>query len=155
MILIDTREQANKHILRVFDRLDIDYCDTVLTVGDYSSTESDVVVERKKDLAEFAGNCGKGHHRFKRELERAKDMGIKVVVLIEQDTTFEGLRSWVNPRGKVTYRKLVNGEKKPIYPMCGEQIAKICEAWMSKYDLEVKFCDKSESAEKILKILEA
>lgn len=154
MIFVDTREQANTHILRDFQRLGVEYVDTVLEAGDYASTESNVVVERKKNLTEFAGNCGKGHQRFKRELERAKDIGVKVVVLIEQDITYEEMRAWTNPKGKVTYRTLVSGVKKPIYPMSGEQMAKICDSWVTKYDLEIRFCSKRETAKTILKILE-
>ena len=91
MIQIDTREQNNKHIIKYFENMGVEYFCEKLDFGDYTNplNENKVVIDRKKDLVEWAGNLGKGHQRFKAELERAKDCGYKVIVLIEQKLNYD------------------------------------------------------------------
>lgn len=158
MILIDTREQANTHILRDFEKAGIiDGCESFnepIEFGDYYSTETNITVERKKNLTEFAGNCGKGHARFKNELEKLKRSCGKMYILIEQDITYEEMESWVNPKGKIKYRKLRDGTVKPIRPMNGHQMKAICDRWLEQYDIEFIFCTKKQAGNKILELLE-
>lgn len=153
MIIIDTREQANTHILRYLDKNGIEHCDNVLDFGDYLNTENGVVVERKKNFTELAGNCGKGHARFKRELERMDDAGGKMFVLVEQEGGFDALATWENPRGKVKQRTLKKGGVKPVQPMSGAQIAAICKRWEERHNVEFVFCSKRESPQKLCTLL--
>ena len=56
-------------------------------VGDYVNLENPmVVIDRKKDLQEVAGNVCQQHERFIRELELAKELGYKMIVLVEEPT---------------------------------------------------------------------
>lgn len=153
IIQVDTREQANTHIIKEFEKQGIDYFDEVLDFGDYFNGDTGITIERKKNLTEFANNCGKGHQRFKRELERLNANGGKMYILIEEDTTFEAMKSWINPKGKTKYRKLKNGTIKPIKAMSGEQMYKICCEWKKEYPIEFVFVDKKESANKIIELL--
>lgn len=73
-IVCDTREQLplwTKGVVR-----------KKLDVGDYSlpGFEDKVSIERKS-LSDLFGTLGKGHKRFKRELERAKDYDYFAVVV--------------------------------------------------------------------------
>lgn len=76
-IVVDTREQQPLK----FKGLNI--ISSKLECGDYAkSIESKVVVERKS-LGDFYSTLSTGFDRFKREIIRAKEMGIYIVVVTE------------------------------------------------------------------------
>lgn len=155
MIQFAGNEQNNKHIVKFFENNGIEFFVEPMPFGDYTNptNEKQVVVERKKNLIEFAGNCGKGHLRFKNELRKAKENGYEVVVLIEQKINYEDLRSWVNPKAKNKTRVLKDGSKVARPNMTGEQMYKICESWIEKYPVKFIFCDKKDSPSVIATIL--
>ena len=75
MIQIDTREHAHaiRRILKTFDETGVEYFFSKLYVGDYQRLDNGLlVVDRKQNLAEIAGNLTQQHERFRSELERAK-----------------------------------------------------------------------------------
>lgn len=147
MIQIDTREQNNMHIIRYFDNMGIDYFSAKLDFGDYANPlkKEQIVIERKKNLIEFAGNCGKDHLRFKNELIRAKENDYKIIVLVEEKIKYEDLIYWTNPREKKKTRLLKDGTVKLVHGMDGDKMYKICEKWKEEYPLEIIFCDKKET----------
>lgn len=152
MILIDSREQNNKHILRYFNKNKIEYRDGIARdYADYYSTNGDCCVERKKNLIEFAGNCGKGHAKFKREMEKLGE-GEKMYILIEEEYKYKDLPKWKNPRAK-TFRRLADGSIKKLRPMDGAGIKIICDQWLKKHNIEIVFCSKEDSPKKILELL--
>lgn len=155
MILVDTREQGNKKILNYFDKQGIEWTYEALEFGDYIAPLSDkkVVVERKKDLVEFAGNCGKNHARFKRELEKCDEAGYTMIVLIGEDMTFPELENWVNPKAKYKTRKLKDGTIKKAPSMTGSMILKIVRSWQQKHNLQIEFVEKSKMPQKIVELL--
>lgn len=79
-IIIDTREQSPL-VLDVSSRID------TIKVGDYRREDryDDNVVIERKSLSDFCGTLGKGFERFERELERAVDADIYVVMLVEKN----------------------------------------------------------------------
>jgi ERCC4-type nuclease len=87
VILIDSREQVNRHIAKRLDSLGISYKTKKLDYADYSfevdgiSYENKIVIERKHSIDELIGNFTKGRERFQREFERAK--GCKVILMVE------------------------------------------------------------------------
>ena len=154
LIQIDTREQANCHIVRFFDCHSIDHVDTeCLIAGDYYAG-GNVAIERKRNLVELAQTCGKGHQRFKRELERAKELGIKLIVLVEEKTYFDDIEWWINPHGTVKHRALKDGTIKTLRPMNGAMMKKILDHWRAEYDIGIVFVEKKMSAYTIYKLLE-
>lgn len=92
MIVVDTREQKNKHITKWFDDNNIKWCNEKLDYGDYTikflhlGTGREVhlqdicVVERKANLEELSGNLTHNRDRFNSEFLRAKG---KIYLLIE------------------------------------------------------------------------
>ena len=92
-IIIDSREKEHAHILQALKTHNISFKIQKLDVGDYAiSVNGDihpVVIERKADVNEIIGNLLDkrrdefGKTRFIRELDRAKESGIKVILLIE------------------------------------------------------------------------
>ena len=98
-ILVDTREQENKHIIDSFDKFGIAYKVRKLDYGDYSCFlpanpglgivrdiyfTSQVAIERKGSLEELSGNLTKNRQQFENELLRASGAGCRLVLMIEQ-----------------------------------------------------------------------
>jgi ERCC4-type nuclease len=87
IILCDSREKENTHIIRQFYKLGIDWKVQKLRSGDYSmefngnSYENKIFIERKNSPNEVAQNLTKHKERFKNEFERSK--GCIVYLMIE------------------------------------------------------------------------
>lgn len=104
-ILVDTREQENRHILEFFNKKKVKFKDKKLDYGDYSFMlpampeygitkplffDNEIVVERKGSLTELSGNLTKDRERFEKELIRKKDS--KFYLMIE-DGSWEDIQS--------------------------------------------------------------
>lgn len=122
----------------------------------------------EKALKQFQELYVKRHGFFHRGLVRAKNYGIKLYILVENNdgiTDINSLFKWVNPRRKIMvnskeiigYWKNGNPRYKKVqkYPNCmmGEQLAKACLTMQSRYGCEFVFCKPEESAEMIIKLL--
>lgn len=98
VILIDTREKANIHIIEYLEDKNIKYKKRKLDHGDYSCyLEADkelgiyrdmyfidtISIERKASLEELSGNLTQDRQRFENELIRSKG---KLILLIENST---------------------------------------------------------------------
>ena len=158
-IIIDSREKqkAIAKIIAEFDRQGIKHISSKLWVGDYMSLDNPkVIVDRKQNLSEICSNVCQDHDRFRRELTRAQEAGIKIIILIEHGkdiTCLEDIIFWENPRGIV--RKKVNGKWQTIKTKAttGETLYKILTTLQEKYGCEFQFCTKEETGERILEIL--
>ena len=158
-IVIDSREKqkAITKIIAEFDRQWIKHISSKLFVGDYMSLDNPkVIVDRKQNLSEICSNVCQDHDRFRRELTRAQEAGIKIIILIEHGkdiTCLEDIIFWENPRGIV--RKKVNGKWQTIKTKAttGETLYKILTTLQEKYGCEFQFCTKEETGERILEIL--
>lgn len=168
ILLCDTRQQAGKHDAKEvwFASRNIELRRTKLYVGDYTlPTNQSICVDTKKDVQELIGDiCGKQHARFRAECERAKESGIKLIVLVENKgewldskktiwnkpiTTIQDLFGWKNKRAFIW-----KGGKQ-LYPNAtkGSTLAKACITMQTKYGVEFRFCSPDHSAETILKLL--
>ena len=150
-LLIDTREKpkAIENILKTFEAEGIPYERTKLLFGDYADyNRPHIVIDRKQNIAELAKNCTVEAERFKRELERAQRANSTLVILVEQNRykdrdkwihveTIEDIMLWSSPHTTIR----------------GEKVFRVLRAWMSKYDIDVQFCDKRQTGKKILEIL--
>lgn len=85
IIHIDTREVNPLHFTP--DGLLVDVRRTKLDVGDYCAEYVDgsrcPIYFERKSLGDCWGTMTKGHARFKRELDRAKTSGVKLILAIE------------------------------------------------------------------------
>lgn len=146
-IIVDTREHKDKiaHVTNYFDSQGIKWVRSKLICGDYQNPKNPmVIIDRKKDLHEVAGNVTKDHDRFVRELELAKELGYKMIVLVEEPniTTLTNVCSWYNYR-KRTNPKAING--KTLY--------KIMKTMSDKYEFEWQFTTKAKCGERIVELL--
>lgn len=137
MIKVDTREKQNSHITKFFKENGIEFCtDKTCYIGDYCNTENpNVYVERKNSWDELAGNCGRNHDRFKRELERLDDCGGKMFIVVETNIP---LNEW---------------KPKHVRKMTAEQMDKILTAWAHKHRISIMTTPKEQAGQWIYKIL--
>lgn len=135
VIIADSREQVHQHIISWLDKHNIQYKSRALETGDYSvmlgdiTFEDEVVVERKANLDEIAGNFTSGRERFEREMIRAKARGTKLFLVVENatwtDIFLHNYRSRLEP--KSLFASLMS--------------------WQAEYNLTVIFCKSSETAQ--------
>lgn len=162
-IQVDTREH-NKEWERIkgqFDALGVQYFRSKLYVGDYQSLDnSRLVIDRKKDLQEICGNVCQQHERFKAELLRAKEQGIKLVILCEHGADIKSLEDvyfWQNPRKYQIRWKTVNGKRVrdviSAKAVDGNQLYKSLCTIRDRYNVDFVFCQKEETGQKIIEIL--
>lgn len=152
MILeVDTREKPNaiQKIVDYMQQNGIKYVRTKLYYGDYRLMERPLLaVDRKQNIAELAKNCTIDHRRFKAELERVKDVGGELVILVEQCEYSDRGR-------KIKVRDisdLILWES-PHTKVIGEQVFRVLNAWIHKYPVRVEFCDKRSTGKRIMEIL--
>jgi len=147
-IQVDSREKARaiKRILEHFHDNKVNYYISKLWVGDYMSLDNPrLVIDRKQNLAEVVSNVTQGHDRFRRELIRAKEAGIKLIILVEHSSlikSIDDVEGWSNPR-------LITSPA----AMTGKTLAKVMRTLEERYGCEFHFCAKTKTGEKILQLL--
>lgn len=146
MILIeDTRNQIGKHktLNDQLDSLGVTVVRSKLYVGDYARVDSlTTCIDTKKDWVEVAGNiCGKQHDRFRAECIRAKEAGIRLIILVEEEIPIE---QWKSPRKR-------NGGL--ISQVSNEVLGKAMKTMTEKYGVEFINCNKQQTATTIIKLL--
>lgn len=168
ILLEDTRQQAEKHDIKHkwFEEHGIEIRRTKVYCGDYTlPTDQSICIDTKNSIQELIQDMQTDHARFRTELQRAQEAGIKLYILVENDfqwisqkknifntpvTCIKDLYRWKNPRAFI-----FKGGKQ-AYPNCakGAWLAKCCSTCEEKYGCKFLFCKPEESAEIILKILE-
>lgn len=167
VIEVDTREKqkAITKILATFRDNGVKAVSTKLWVGDYRRLDNPmIVVDRKQNLNEVANNVCQDHDRFRRELIRAQEVGIKIVILVEHnkrdDDDKKKIRSisdvvwWDNPRRHKRVRD-ADGNWRDIETKAieGDKLAKIMRTLEEKYGCKFAFCCKEDTGSEILRIL--
>ena len=143
-ILIDTRDkaQAIKGITEYFDRHGILRERTKLDTGDYMlDGQPNLVIDRKQSLSELAHNLlSPDRARFYREVRRARDNGIKLIILCEHGPdvkTFADVKNWKPKYGKVS----------------GKALADAIFRLEVGYGVMVLYCSKRSTGKRIIEIL--
>lgn len=145
VIQVDSREKdrAIKKIIEEFDRRGVKHPVSKLMVGDYMNYDNPrLIIDRKQNLSEVCSNVCQGHERFRRELLRAQEYGIQLVILVEHGRGIKSLADviwWRNPRGGKS--------------MQGDVLYKIMETQERKYGIRWEFCDKRQTGRRIIEIL--
>lgn len=103
VVLHDTREQKNTHILEEFDRMGIVHQERKLDFGDYSfmAEERDFslscVIERKAHIDELYGNLIADRGRLEKELDAASRLSCQFVLMMENCSDMEELKNHIVP----------------------------------------------------------
>ena len=148
VIIVDSREKprAIVRILAEFDRQGVKVVRRALNFADYFNPEKpDVIIDRKQNLLEIAGNVVQGRARWLREVERCNRAGCHLIVLIEHSPRIRKLEDvigWKNPRLKVS----------PL-AVSGDRLFRIMKAMELKYGIEWQFCGKQQTGKKIIELL--
>ena len=147
-LIVDTREKPQE-LVRIEPQLiaaGATIAHSKLYCGDYMSLDNARhVVDRKKDLNELCGNVCQQHERFRAELARAQEMGIKITILCEHGGNIRSLEApplWQNPR-----------RKKSPKAMNGDRLFKVLSTMKRKYNVDFQFCDKRQTGRRIMEIL--
>lgn len=162
-IQVDTREHAKEweRIKEQFDALGVQYFRSKCYVGDYISLDNPrLAIDRKKDLQEICGNICQQHERFKAELLRANEQGIKLVILCEHGPDIKNLEDiyfWQNPRKYQIRWKTVNEKRvKDVISakaVDGPQLYKSLWTIKNRYNVDFQFCSREETGNRIVEIL--
>ena len=105
-----------------------------------------IIIERKKDLNELCCNLfdkkdSEGLTRFERELKRAKEQGIKVILLVEVE----------DMHSKILSSKYFRFDKaSKVSPKAFNSILRTLQA---RYNISIEYCNKRDSARLIHDIL--
>ena len=164
MILVDTREQKNSHVEKAFDRMGIPYDRSKLYVGDYTlPNDQSVCVDRKGGLQEVYANTVQQHQRFRAECARAKQAGIRLIVLVEQPMirTLDDVAHWQNPRiarwdfidRQHSFGRMLDVKIAPKRPVDSERLMNMMRSMQLKYGVEWRFTTKESCGEDIARIL--
>lgn len=134
-VIIDSREQVNMHLTSWLDSKGIKHTTRALETGDYSAMldgetfEDEVVIERKANIDEIAGNFTQGRERFEREMIRAKANGIKLFLIIEN-------ASW--------HDILLHNYHSQLKP---QSLMASLLSWQVRYNITIMFCRPEETAQ--------
>lgn len=152
VILTDTRQQKEKHILKEFDNQGILHIRTNLPSADYMALrynikngmylDYSILIDSKKDLLEICNNlCRKSEHeRLIREVELGQKLGCKkFVFLIGEDeiNSADDIKKWRSKYTKVT----------------GEKLLKIMITFSKHHNCNFIFISKEKMGEKIIELL--
>ena len=166
VLVEDTRNQSGKHKnIHAFCELNgIRIVRSKIVVGDYAlPTTQETVVDTKYGLAEVYGNLVQDHERFRRECVLAGELGIRLVVLVEEDgiRALDDVFMWKNPRYE-RYMFLKRGHEAGRFlgtklpkqaPIDSARLQTMMETMSQKYGVEWQFCRKSETGLRICEIL--
>ena len=141
-VLVDTREQDTPQSRKRLESMGFTFERQKLDFGDYSAKcvlpdgrELDFsalfAVERKMSLDELANCYCKGRSRFTREFERARQVGAKLYLLVENAT-------WEN---------VYNGRYR--LKMSAKALTASMLAWLSRYNCQLIFC-KAETSGRLI-----
>ena len=119
---------------------------TQLPNGCQINFQDKIVIERKKDLNELCCNLfdkkdSEGLTRFERELKRAKEQGIKVILLVE----VEDMHSKILSSKHFRYDKASKASPKAFNS--------ILRTLQARYNISIEYCNKKDSARLIHDIL--
>lgn len=158
-IQVDSREKARAitKILAEFERQQVKHYISKLYIGDYMSLDNPrCIVDRKQNLSELCGNVCQQHERFRNELIRAQENGIKLIILCENGKGIETLNDlvfWENPRSKKRVKKNGVWTTVETKAMKGDVLMKILTTLECKYGCKFLFCSKEQTGRKIIEIL--
>lgn len=144
IIFADTRQKDGKHTKKheQIEKLGYTLEHKALSIGDYMIEGKDnISIDTKQNLDEIASNVFDESGRFMREVRKAYQNKVKLIVLIEQGgkiKSIEDVPQWNSKYSKITGRRLSN------------RLFKIHVA----YGTEFLFCDKRVTGKRIVELLE-
>lgn len=152
LILTDSRQRVESHILKEFDKQGIIHIRTGLPSADYMTVRYDsarkfymdysTLIDTKANIEEIASNlCNtKNHERVKREIQKGKDLGAKEFIFLIGDNkikSIKDLQEWESTRTKVK----------------GSVLVKVMSTMRERYGCRFIIVPKAKMGKKILELL--
>lgn len=152
VILTDTRQQKEDHILKEFDKQGILHIQTKLDSADYMALKYDkekgfykdysILIDTKKDLLEICGNLAhtSEHQRLVREVELGQSLGANEFIFLigeKNIKTVDDIKNWSNKHTKVK----------------GETLYKIMSTFKEHHNCRFIICDKKDLGKKVIDLL--
>ena len=152
IILTDTRQQKENHIIKEFDKQGILHIRTGLPSADYMAVryneqkgfylDYSVLIDTKKDIEEIAGNLcnSQSHQRIKNEIFKGQELGAKEFIFLINGgkvKSIEDLQNWTSKRTKVK----------------GEVLLKIMNTMKQKYGVRFVIVPKKDMGKTIIDLL--
>ena len=152
LILADTRQQKDSHIIKYFDKENIKWLRCGLESADYMALRYDedkgiykdytTLIDTKKDLLELCGNlCHTSEHqRVVHEIELGQSLGCSnFIFLIAKNKikTIEDVKSWSNPNTQVT----------------GDTLLKVMATFKAHHNVRFVIVPKKMMGKKIIELL--
>ncbi len=162
-IQIDSREKARAitKIIKTFDENGVNHFSSKLLVGDYMNLDNPrLIIDRKQNLQELCGNVCQQHERFKKELIKAMQANIQLIILVEHGPdvkTIEDVYFWQNPRKHEVRWRMVNGKREKYVVSAkavdGNQLYKSLCTIRDRYNVRFEFCEKKDTGKRIMELL--
>lgn len=169
-LVIDTRQQKNKHAVKhsFFYGAGLEVIEHSLYAGDYMLVGTGVSIDTKRNIQELSQDImGKDHDRFRAELIRAQEAGIKLIILTETNhvASLDELSKWREPNnewcrrgGKPRLEAYLKKNKKALPKnmarrIYGSVLAKSCRTMEKKYGCEFYFVTPNQAGEWVLDAL--
>ena len=153
-IIEDTRQQAgkHKHVLEYFRTHGISLVRSKLLVGDYMiSNRGDVSIDTKTGVPELMQDVWQQHRRFREECELARDSGISLFVLVEEQLPNGRLDEWKSPVYRANTANHRKGE--PMFKGNPATLRKALLTMTEEYGVKFRFCRKESAGEEIVRYL--
>lgn len=149
ILLCDRREKwtqgnpAGSNVKDYLIRNQIPYKLWTLDTGDYTYEGSKIVVDRKMGLSEVASNLLNRNDsaRFWQEVRRAKEQGLKLIILVEAGPAVKNINDVAKWKSKYS-------------PVSGRSLIDAMIRTEMSYGVVWKFCSKASTAKRIIELLE-
>ena len=152
VILTDSRQQKESHIIKEFDKQGILHIQTKLDSADYMALRYDeekgfykdysILIDTKKDLLEICGNLAhtSEHARLVREVDLGHSLGATDFIFLigeKNIKSVEDIKNWSNKHTKVS----------------GMTLYKIMSTFKEHHNCRFIICDKKDLGKKIISLL--
>ena len=91
------------------------------------------------------------HRRFRDECQRARDYGIQLIILIEEEPPFGEISLWEVPRWRTSGRYHRYGDLMTLVEPSA--LAKAMQTMTVKYGVKFRYCNRRETPRKVIKYL--
>ena len=159
-LLSDSRQQEGKHknIEDYCRRNGITMIRKCLPCGDYMLSEDgetpsgNVIVDTKQDCMELCKDImSNDHRRFRRQCERAQELGLKLIILVEETVPYGRVDMWEVPRWKNSNEWHRYGD--PMTRVNPATFQKALKTMTTKYGVQFRFCTRRQSPARVIKYL--
>jgi len=152
-LLEDTRQQKGKHKnieaycrnqgIRIVRQM-LNVGDYMLAGPEYGGIKGDVACDSKASVAEIASNCFQEHERFRDECIRAQELGIRLIILIEEVPPGGALENWRSPLDRYG---------RPRFLFDPVKLQKVMNTMTERYGVQFRFCDGRSTGKELIEYL--